>query len=451
MPRASTPLCTIMHRSLLIVGLFLALCSLVPMPGAHAQQTAVEAFDGSFRLETGETITGGYFVEDAEGRFLYMDTENLEKGGLFERVSATLLRSVVPPGAVEIEFLARTDGSVNALLWREQGEEPIRGARVYPHESRSVRFASEDGTELQGRLLLPQCPGSHPAVVSVHGSGPVDRHGGPYHTFFLKHGVAVLAYDKRGYTADVDSWREPDLATLSADAAAALRFAATVPEIDSSRLGFFGASQAGWVVPRAAVEASATEFIILRAGAAVSYLETVFHEIRQDLRADSLHGLELDYAMDLRREVYELALAGEPLSATDALVAPYLEEPWYRAAFGEGPISGHWSADGWTWMQRNLTVSATPYLRTFDGRVLWFLAELDENVPLVPTRAALEGAFRKARGDDHEIVVLDGTSHSFQIHGSDRPLRFSDGFFDRMATWMRENSISDATCWGPDA
>lgn len=429
-------------------GLFFVLCSLLSMPATHAQQPAVEAFDGSFRLETGEIVTGGYFVEDAEGRFLYIDTENLEKGGLFERESATLLRSVVPPGAVEVEFLPGADGAVNTLQWREEGHEPVRGRRVYPHDSRPVRFTSEDGTELHGRLLLPQCAGPHPAVVAVHGSGPVDRHGGFYHTFFLQHGVAVLAYDKRGFTTDADSWREPDLATLSADAAAALRFAATVPEIDASRLGFFGVSQAGWVVPRAAVGTPETGFMILRAGAVLNDLETVLHERRQELRADGLHGLELDQAMDLRREIYELAVAGEPLSATDALVAPYLEEPWYRTAFGEGPISGRWSAHWWTWAQRNFTVTATPYLEQFDGPVLWFLAELDENVPLIPTRAALERAFQKAPGSSHEIVVLDGARHSFLIHDTDGPPRFSDGFFDHMATWMRENAISDTSCWG---
>lgn len=418
--------------------------------GATTKGTAQidpEAFDGSFRLETGEVITGGYFVEGGQGRYLYMDTEGLEKGGLFEPVGGTVLRSVVPPGTVEIEFVTSADGVFHEVVWREQGHVPIPGERVYPHQTREVAFVSEDATPLAGRLLVPDCAGPHPVVVSVHGSGPVNRYGGPYHTFFLQHGVAVLAYDKRGYTPDREAWREPDLADLSADAAAAVRFAAAQPEIDGARIGLFGSSQAGWVVPPAAVASPETDFLILRAGAALTPAETSLHEVRQELHAEGLSGLDLDYAMDLRREVYALARRGAPIKAADALVAPYLDEPWYHAAFGEGPISRNWSARWWGWARRNHAVTPIPALERFGGPVLWFLAGQDENVPLVPTRAALERAFAAAPGTDHEVVVLEGALHSFLIPGSVGPPRFADGFFDRMGTWLAEHVYTDEPCW----
>lgn len=411
----------------------------------HSQR-APDAFDGSFRLETGEVITGGYFVEGGQGRFLYMDTAGLEKGGLFERVGDATLRSLIPPGVVEIAFIADADGAYNTLEWRERGREPIRGTRVYPHRSMPVQFTSADGTALHGRLLVPACAGPHPVVVSVHGSGPNNRYGGPYHTFFLGHGIAVLAYDKRGYTADRDAWREPDLAVLAADAAAAVRFAATREALDRDRIGIVGSSQAGWVVPRAALDAPETDFMILRAGAGLRNLDTVLHEIRQELRADGLSGLDLDYAMDLRREAYLLAMNGEPLSATDALVAPHLDEPWYKAAFGEGPISDRWSAGRWDWMRRNLATAPAADLARFDGPVLWFLAGRDENVPLVATRAALARAFAASPGDDHEIVVLDGALHSFLVPQQDGPPRFARGFFDRMAAWLSARGFTEPAC-----
>lgn len=401
-----------------------------------------ERLDGSFRLQTGEVITGGYFVEGAQGYFLYMDTVHLDKGGLFEQISANLLRSVVPPGLVEIDLIPRDDSAINTLIWREQGSEPVRGERVYPHQSRTINFTSGDGFQLQGRLLLPECPGPHPVVVSVHGSGPVNRHGGPYHTWFLQQGIAVLAYDKRGYTADPKAWREPDLVTLSADVAAAVRFAATQAELDSSRIGIMGSSQAGWVVPLAAVEAPETRFIILRAGAALTQFETALHEVRQDLRREGLDGLDLDYAVDLHREIYTLAMSGKPISATDTLVSPYLNKPWYRSAFGEGLVSGLWSERWWGWIQRNWAIAGTPHLEQFAGPVLWFLAELDENVPLVPTRAALERAFSAAPDDDHEIIVLKGATHSFLVQMPDGTPRFSDGFFNRMGVWLRERGFT---------
>lgn len=438
-------------RLLILPALSWALIILGAATEAFCQPT-LDAFDGSFRLQTGEVITGGYMVEGGQGRYVYMDTEGLDKGGVFEPVSDTVLRSIGLLGSakIEIEFVADVDGEFNSVVWREPGHEPIRGERIYPHRTRTVHFISEDGTELRGRLLLPECAGPHPVVVSVHGSGPVNRYGGTFHTFFLKHGVAVLAYDKRGYTTDADAWREPDLAALSADAAGAVRFAAAQPELDGDRIGLFGSSQGGWVVPPAAVAASETDFQILRAGAALTSAETVLHEVRQELRAEGMAGLDLDYAMDLTREIYALATSGGPLSAADTLVAPYLDKPWYRAAFGEGPISQVWSTWWWEWSQRNHAVTPIPSLEQFTGAVLWFLAELDENVPLVSTRAALNRAFSSAPGDEHEIVVIEDAPHSFIIETPEGTPRYAEGFFSYMGEWMAEHRYSDAECWDVD-
>ncbi|KFL35700.1 alpha/beta hydrolase family protein [Arenimonas donghaensis] len=429
-----------------VLRVLILLLALSAFAGPAAGKPSAESFDGSFLLDTGELITGGYFVEDGKGRFLYMDTARLGKGGLFERTGDTRLRSILPSQAVELEFVAGDNATLDTLVWMEAGREPIRGARVHRHHSRPARFRSGDGTELQGRLLTPDCAGPHPVVVSVHGSGPVNRYGGPYQTFFLAQGLAVLAYDKRGYTDDRAAWREPGLAELSADVQAAVQWAATQPELDDKRLGVVGSSQAGWVVPRAAMAAPGAAFIILRAGAATSQLETVLHEVRQELRAKGMEGRDLDYAMDLRREIYETAMRGEPIDATDSLVAPYLDQPWYPTAFGEGPISRRWSPHWWAWARDNLAVAATPHLERFDGRVLWFLAGADENVPLVPTRAALERAFAASPGDDQRVVVLPGADHAFLLHDADGSPRFSPGYFDRMAAWLAERGLSRADC-----
>ncbi len=153
-------------------------------------QPTLEAFDGSFRLQTGEVITGGYMVEGGQGFYFYLDTEVVDRGGVFEPVSDIVLRSIGMIGAsgIEIEFVADVDGAFNSLVWREPGQEPIRGERIYPHRTRTVHFNSEDGTELHGRLLLPECAGPHPVVVSVHGSGPVNRYGAAFHTVFTRRG-----------------------------------------------------------------------------------------------------------------------------------------------------------------------------------------------------------------------------------------------------------------------
>ena len=156
-----------------------------------------------------------------------------------------------------------------------------------------------------------------------------------------------------------------------------------------TRAGYWGSSQGGWVAPLAATKVE-PDFLVVRVGPGVSELEAHVHETRQEARQEGLAGLALDHASSLSREIYGLAVAGEPLSATDALVTPYLDQSWYQTAFGAGLVSGRWSQRWWRWAQANMAVEPGPSLRQLDLPILWFLAENDENVPLVASRAALE-------------------------------------------------------------
>src|SRR6478735_2519685 len=106
-------------------------------------------------------------------------------------------------------------------------------------------------------LDLPTGAGPFPAVVMAHGSGRVTR---DQLTWASRHftalGYAVLRFDKRGvgestgtfvFVGTKDSpWVFPQLA---GDVAAGVRFLRTRPEIAQRRIGLFGASQAGWILP----------------------------------------------------------------------------------------------------------------------------------------------------------------------------------------------------------
>ena len=394
---------------------------------------------GSFELESGEVITGGPFVERQGDpfSFLYMDTVGLEKGALFRQEGPRTLVSVQPPG-ITIRFQG-----TNRLVWSGPDGD-ISGHRIKPHDLRPLTIRSNDAT-LDAQLLVPSCPGPHPLVVMVGGSGPATRWGGAFDTFFVSLGMAVLSYDKRG-VGDPD-WSEPDFETLAADAAAAIRMGSSQADIDRSRIGFWGSSQGGWIAPMAAARTN-PNFLIVRVGPGVNDFEAVLHEMRQEMRAMGLSGIDLDHASALRRNLYELAVAGQPLAATDALVAPFVEEKWYRTAFGEGPVSGRWSQRWWSWAHRNLTVDPVPYLKRLDIPVLWFLAEKDENVPLVPSYLRLQEAFAASVGEDETLVTIPDANHAFLIRQAHGGLRYADGYFSRMKRWLGERGLSDEDCWG---
>ena len=125
------------------------------------------------------------------------------------------------------------------------------------HREVDVRFTCV-GAELVGTLAIPPGPAPHPAAVWVHGSGESARltySGAPLVRELVHEGVAVLSYDKRGVgesTGECCPGDSGHFNLLAADAAGALQAVAARPEIDRTRIGFIGASQAGWVVPLAA-------------------------------------------------------------------------------------------------------------------------------------------------------------------------------------------------------
>lgn len=119
------------------------------------------------------------------------------------------------------------------------------------------------GRVLPGVLATPATgSGPFPLVVLVHGDGPVDAtHDGfyrPYWEAFARAGYASLSLDK---PADWLGQTMDDRVRETVDAVA---WARTRPEVDGGRIGLWGASQAGWVLPGAAarVPAPGVRFVI---------------------------------------------------------------------------------------------------------------------------------------------------------------------------------------------
>jgi dienelactone hydrolase len=264
---------------------------------------------------------------------------------------------------------------------------------------RAVEIVSADGTALAGTLSLPRWARQRvPALVIVHGSGPLTRD-----NFFadvrrfVREGVAVLAYDKRGVGASKGvyprGWgdeAESTLRMLAADAAAALERLRREPDIDPARVGYFGASQAGWIIPLAAeLVPSPPRFEIILSGAAVS---TGVEELYSRLTGDGHRTPELTDATEIRDRV--TAFAGPP---------------------GFEPVD---------------------LLRASRVPTLWLLGELDESVPTFASIRVLDSV--RAGGNlSHTVIVYAGANHGLHdvTTGEPAPL-WTDTF-----SWLRENGI----------
>ncbi|HEY7003918.1 MAG TPA: alpha/beta fold hydrolase [Gaiellaceae bacterium] len=125
------------------------------------------------------------------------------------------------------------------------------------HREFGVRFTCV-GAQIAGTLDVPRGRGPFPAVVWVHGAGESARllYDAPLVQALVDSGIAVLSYDKRGVGESEGECCPGDYGQfnlLAADVDGAVAALRARTEIDPSRIGLLGASQAGWVVPLAAV------------------------------------------------------------------------------------------------------------------------------------------------------------------------------------------------------
>lgn len=173
--------------------------------------------------------------------------------------------------------------------WEELGSNKYRASTMWidNYKRKYVRVKNGD-LVLSGALYFPKIEQGQkvPAVIIAHGSGPTTEYNPSYYTYLgLKMGMAVLVCDKRGVgnsEGEYDrSWLNSKAVfnDLASDLVAQLHWLKTVPEIDATKIGMLGPSQAGWIMPIAATMDNSFEFIVSLAGPAVSLGEEGYYSL----------------------------------------------------------------------------------------------------------------------------------------------------------------------------
>lgn len=186
------------------------------------------------------------------------------------------------------------------ILWsgRWSGQ-TLRATQLLSAALADSTFMS-DSAALRFSFDRPETPPPWPVVVLVHGSGRTTRDEMKnLITRFTSRGFAIFRYDKRGVGESQGAYSGvgPRNSTtmipqLARDAAAAFRTACAFPDVDHTRCGFFGASQAGWIIPEALQSVPQAAFAIVFSGPTVSVgREIAFSDVSEkpDSNLDSAY------------------------------------------------------------------------------------------------------------------------------------------------------------------
>jgi hypothetical protein len=368
---------------------------------------------GTFRLRRGThidarllglyAIDGGRVLAVAENAFAGRTAVAFDDGEVrkLTRVRAGAYEvgagfAVRGRAAGELRF--STGGSVVGRF----GAADVTGRRVALRQE-EVRLRGRAGW-LAGTLTLPPGDGPHPAVVFAHGAGETRRDVlSTFSLFYAAHGVATLALDKRGVGLSGGAWpgesaSETAIHAYARDVEAGARFLAAQPDVDRTRIGVSGASQAGWIMPLAASREPSIRFMVGLVSPTLSQGQT-------DLWAD--------------RAGKGAAPPAEPIERIDADVAAL-------TPFGFDPM---------------------PAIRALGIPAVWIFAAEDRTVPTRLSVAALAPVAAEA-GRDFTSIVLPRAGHGLlearnglSSEAAVSP-RFAAGLWTTMRDWLVARGVA---------
>lgn len=308
---------------------------------------------------------------------------------------------------------------------------------------------------LAGRLIAPAAAGPHPAVILVHGSGPQSRDAIlPFARFLVRRGMAVLAYDKRGVGASSGDWTTASFDDLATDVVAAFEYLETRPDIERGQIGLLGWSQAGWVMPLAAVRRQGWAFLISISGPGIPAAETTMDHARHEMTSAGMPQAAVAGLLDLMQLQNTYARTGQGWedysTARAALAARMGGSP--PETFPAAPDAPHWEM-----MRRMYFYDPAPTLRQLRVPVLALFGELDNNVVPDKNRAAWEKALQSGGHADYTLRVLSRANHALleAQAGTNAEMktlqRFVPAYSTTVEDWLRGRIRGFGASRGPAA
>jgi pimeloyl-ACP methyl ester carboxylesterase len=287
----------------------------------------------------------------------------------------------------------------------------LMAARRNAYTTQNISFHSTDGTMLSGTLYLPiGHSDKHLATVMIHGSGPQDRDG--YASIIAvmadelaASGRAVLAYDKRGSGDSGGDGSRAGFDQLADDARAAVEYLRTRNDIDGSRVGLAGSSQAGWIAAKA-VERGSKPFDVLllgAAGTALTVAEQNLYNTGVTMRCSGIREGDVALALEQQRAFFAFLKDDAAAAKLDGVTAKGRLRPGLSDWLFPDSKSTDRSAGAW-YIALDPGFDPLPIWRSYSGKALFLFADLDD---ATPTKLAV----RRLAGSGAQVKVLANTQH----------------------------------------
>jgi len=288
-------------------------------------------------------------------------------------------------------------------------------------DERDVSFESGAVT-LAGTLARPAGGGGpYPAVLMLHGSGPVDRDenapGLALNVFrelahrLARAGAASLRYDKRGVGQSGGDFAKAGMDDLLNDARAGLDWLKAQPEVDPARVYVLGHSEGGILAPILAAEGGLDGIIVI-SGAAVHPLDWIILEQTKLIReAGGAPPEQIERELEQTRAFIDFVKGSEG----DWEDFSYEQIKGRLPSMTEASFEANKASISLTWYRQHFAHDPAATLRQVDVPVLIVQGEKDLQAP--PAEAErMRAALREAGNEAVTLHLLPDLNHLLRHH-----------------------------------
>ena len=332
------------------------------------------------------------------------------------------------------------------------------------YKQEEVVFSNKNVT-LAGTLTLPQTSGRHPAVVLLHGSGPLNRD----HEFFgmktfwiiadhlTRRGVAVLRYDSRGVGDSGGAPYQFTLSDVAEDALAAIRYLKTRKDINLAQIGLCGLSQGAIVAPLSASRSEDVAFIICLAGIGLPGEKAHIAQMTAIARANEASKQEIEGLVEnmtriislIRKEANEaeirplitMMVKNQCVSMSQKSEKETKEDNDTADSHVDCVLSWYKSP----WFRFFIDYDPKPALEQVTCPALFLFGGLDTQVPADIDSTAIGDVLKRSGNNDYTLKTIPKANHGFQCAKTGSPSeymslekKFFPGFLDMMSDWVLE-------------
>ncbi|MHC4437611.1 MAG: alpha/beta hydrolase family protein [Planctomycetota bacterium] len=327
-----------------------------------------------------------------------------------------------------------------------------------------VVFSNKNVT-LAGTLTLPRTSGRHPAIVLLHGSGPLNRDQEIFGMkpfwiiaeYLTRKGFAVLRYDSRGVGGSGGAVYQFTLQDVAEDALAAIIYLKTRDDINPAQIGLCGQSQGAIVAPLAASESADIAFIMCLAGIGVPGEEAYIDQLTSVEKANRASSEDIEGSVENMKRIISLIR----LDANEAEIRPLITTIFKDQLVPESqkskketnednePTDTHvdciLSLYKSPWFRFFIDYDPKPALEQVMCPALFLFGELDTQVPAEIHKMAIEEIMKKSGNNDYTLKTIPKANHMFQSAKTGSPSEymslekeFIPGLLEFISDWLLE-------------